>query len=59
MSRVETLRSGVRPHLAWTLLGAASVACMWFAWSLPGGIGMFVCIGLAFVMWRFLGSRGS
>jgi hypothetical protein len=47
------------PHPLWAALGAVSAACMWYAWSLPGGIGMFVCIGLAFLMWHRLGSRGS
>jgi hypothetical protein len=48
-----------RPHLVWGVLGAVAAACMWFAWSLPGGIGMFACIGLAFLLWHVLGPRGS
>ena len=47
------------PHAAWAVLGAVSVVCLWYAWSLPGGIGMFACIWLAFVMWNRLGPRGS
>lgn len=47
------------PHVVWTALGAASIPAMWWAWSLPGGAAMFALIGLAFVLWNRLGSRGS
>lgn len=51
--------SSMRPHLAWGTLAAVAVPSMWFAWSLPGAAVMFACIGLAFVMWNRMGSRGS
>jgi hypothetical protein len=53
------MRSGRRPHVAWAVLGLLSVASMWFAASVPGAIGIFVCIGAAFALWYGLGSRGS
>jgi hypothetical protein len=53
------VKSGLRPHAIWALLGVVSVACLWYAWTLPGGIGMFACIGAAFALWYTLGSRGS
>ena len=53
------LRAGLRPHAIWTIFGIISVVSMWFAYTTPGAIVMFTCIGLAFVLWRVLGSRGS
>lgn len=47
------------PHLAWGALGAAAAASMWFAYTIPGAIGLFLAIALAFVMWKRLGPRGS
>jgi hypothetical protein len=52
-------RPSRRPHVAWALLGAASIPAMWFAWSWPGALAMFACIAAAFVMWHRLGPRGS
>ena len=58
--RPSTYRTtGYRNHVAWGLLGIAAAACLWFAYSIPGAIGLFVVIGLAFVFWYRLGSRGS
>ena len=48
-----------RHHMAWAILGLLAVPGLWFAWSLPGAIVMFGCIGGAFVLWNRLGSRGS
>lgn len=49
----------MRPHLIWGTLGVVLAGCMWWAWSLPGGLGMFACIALAFVLWYRMGPRGS
>ncbi|MCB0877799.1 MAG: hypothetical protein KDC46_02310 [Thermoleophilia bacterium] len=48
-----------RHHLAWGILGAVSIPALWYAWSLPGAVVMFACIGAAFVLWNRLGSRGA
>jgi hypothetical protein len=53
------MRGVDRHHVAWGLLGLVAVPAMWYAWSLPGAIAMFACIGAAFVLWSRLGSRGS
>lgn len=50
---------GLRQHAAWGLLGAVAVPSLWYAWSVPGALLMFACIGLAFVLWYTIGSRGS
>ncbi|MCW2950201.1 MAG: hypothetical protein JWN41_1214 [Thermoleophilia bacterium] len=51
--------TGYRNHVAWGLLGLAATASLWWAGTVPGAIGLFAVIGLAFVMWHFLGSRGA
>jgi len=48
-----------RNHVAWFALGVLAVAGLWYAYSVPGAIAMFAAIGLAFIMWYKLGSRGS
>lgn len=53
------MKTGRTPHLLWAILGAVSIAGMWFAWSALGAVALFGSIGMAFVMWHFLGSRGS
>ena len=53
------MNRGLRPHLIWGLLGICLAAGMWFAWSIPGAIVMFAAIGMAFVLWYRMGSRGS
>ncbi|MBC7460216.1 MAG: hypothetical protein H7287_02535 [Thermoleophilia bacterium] len=57
--RVDHRTQGFRNHAAWGLLGLAATASLWWAGTVPGAIGLFVVIGLAFVMWHFLGSRGA
>jgi hypothetical protein len=47
------------PHVLWVLLGVISVFGMWFAWSTPGAFALFGSIAAAFVLWHFLGARGS
>jgi hypothetical protein len=47
------------PHVAWALLGIATVPAAWYAWSLPGGIALFAAIVAAFVLWHLCGSRGA
>ncbi|MCW2925020.1 MAG: hypothetical protein JWM98_2424 [Thermoleophilia bacterium] len=53
------MSTGLRAHAMWTLFGLASIASMWFAYTAPGAVAMFVLIGLAFLLWYGLGSRGS
>jgi hypothetical protein len=59
-TRVVDHRSeGFRNHVLWGMLGIGSAAALWYAGTVPGAIGLFVAIGLAFPMWYRLGSRGS
>lgn len=51
--------SNYRFHAAWALLGAGSVASLWWAWSIFGAIGLFSCIGLAFLMWYRMSHQGA
>ena len=57
--RVDHRTHGFRNHLAWGLLGIAGAASFWYAGTVVGAISLFVVIGMAFVLWHFLGSRGS
>ncbi|MCW2971733.1 MAG: hypothetical protein JWN72_6 [Thermoleophilia bacterium] len=56
---VDHRTTGYRNHVAWGLLGLAATASLWWAGTVPGAIGLFAVIGLAFVMWHFLGGRGA
>ncbi len=53
------MTAGRRPHAIWATLGLVAIPSMWFAYTVLGAIGMFSCIGLAFLLWHRLGSRGS
>lgn len=58
-STARAARPAWVPYAAWGLLGAIAIPSMWFAWSLPGAIGLFGGIAAAFGLWYKLGSRGS
>jgi len=51
--------SGYVNHVAWGLLGLAGTASLWWAGTVIGAISLFAVIGLAFVFWSKLGSRGA
>lgn len=48
-----------RNHILWALLGLMGAAGMFWAATWIGVAAMFAAIGLAFVFWYRLGSRGS
>lgn len=50
---------GYLNHVAWGLLGLAGTASLWWAGTVVGALSLFVVIGLAFVFWNRLGSRGA
>lgn len=57
--RVDHRTEGFRNHIAWGLLGLAMAASFWYAGTVVGALSLFVVIGLAFVLWHYLGARGA